>query len=206
MGMKAAFLLGVGWWDIRRIVPRQVGIQGPSDDLGHRQTFALSSQCQLPLLACRDIDVDAYFVHLVPPCLTYSIIMTYNEDSRETTKGQEARCRPTNTKSTEHPHNMPPSRRPSAPCNSSATSVCASGWILAGPPRTICNVRVLSWPTNTPLPAVSTPRPVKPQQIVHGLLSRGSMTIAASTNQARRAIPSSSTIIDRSSTKTRAGK
>src|SRR5713226_10340752 len=76
------------WVILSRIIPGQVGIQGSPDDLGHRQTFGLGSQCQLSLLACRDIDVNAYFVHLVPLCLTYSIMILYN-DSREMTKGQE---------------------------------------------------------------------------------------------------------------------
>ena len=65
------------------VIPGQVGIQSPPDDLGHRQPFGLGSHFQLPLLAGRDIDVNAYFVHLVPLCLTYSIIILYVKQSND---------------------------------------------------------------------------------------------------------------------------
>jgi len=81
--------LGLGMWGIRWVIPGQVGIQSPPDDLSHWQPFGLGSHFQLPLLAGRDIDVNAYFVHLILPCLTYSMMILY-DCSREMTKGQEA--------------------------------------------------------------------------------------------------------------------
>src|SRR5689334_7617121 len=72
-GMGVPFL-GRGWFgSIGRIIPRQVGIQRPSKNLGLRQMFLLASFFQLPFLSLGDIHIDSFFAHQVSPLLTYML-------------------------------------------------------------------------------------------------------------------------------------
>src|SRR6266566_2581646 len=89
--------------------------------------------------------------------------------------------------------------------SSSETSACACGWTSEAFLRMTCSVIVLYSRKNIPLLLVSTHKPDKPQQIVPGLLFPASMTTARTTSQARKAIPSFSTITALLSTKQPAG-
>jgi hypothetical protein len=70
----AAPCLGLGMRDIRRIIPRQVGIERPPDKFCHREILGLASLFQLLLLPLGNVDVRSFFAHAPYPVLTYNLM------------------------------------------------------------------------------------------------------------------------------------
>src|SRR5260370_15059165 len=152
--------LGLGHRGIRWVIPSQIGINCPSDNLRHWQTFLLTPLFQLFLLSRCDVAIASFFGHLSHPYFPSTDTVVYNSSTSERRK--QGLCWSTSTSLMAIRSNSKPLKKRYALCNSSATNASVCGWMASVSPKTTCRPIVLSWHRNSPSPADSTPKPVRP--------------------------------------------
>src|SRR5690242_4227959 len=133
-GMNGPTFLGLGLRGICWVVPSQIGIKSPSNNLRNGEIFLLTLLINTFLLLLSDIEGDSFFGHLSHPFLTFSTIMLYDNSISE--RREQGACWSTSTSWMAASNNMRRSTRPSALSSSFATSVCVCGWMGAASPKT----------------------------------------------------------------------